>query len=51
MVDFDELKDKAKDLATDERIDTVADKLKGLAPDSLDSKIDAAASKAKELND
>jgi len=51
MVDFDELKDKAKELASDERIDAVAGKLKDLAPDSLDAKIDAVADKAKNLND
>ena len=42
---------KAKGFLTDERIDTLADKLKDIAPDSLDAKIDALAEKAKDAND
>ncbi len=46
-----ELADKAKHLATDEQIDSVAEKVKGLTPDSIDGKIDAASEKLKDLND
>ncbi|WP_435300182.1 hypothetical protein [Timonella sp. A28] len=46
----DELIAQAKEAATDERIDQVADAIKQVAPDSVDSKIDGLAEKAKDLN-
>ncbi|MBD8077929.1 hypothetical protein [Cellulosimicrobium arenosum] len=45
------LVDKAKDLASDERIDQVAGAIKGVAPDSVDEQVDALADKAKQAND
>lgn len=58
MVDIDgfkdnltDLADKAKSLASDQNIDAVVDKVKSVAPDSFDDKIDAVANKAKDLND
>ncbi|MGC5166373.1 hypothetical protein [Luteimicrobium sp. DT211] len=45
------LVDKAKELATDDKIDGTAEKLKGLAPDSVDGYVDKAAEQAKRLND
>ncbi len=57
MVDFQDIKgnleglaEKAKDVVTDERIEAVAEKVKSIAPDSIDAKIDSVADKAKELN-
>jgi len=42
---------KAKEFLTDERIDQVADAIKGVAPDSVDQHVDALAEKAKDAND
>lgn len=39
---------KAKALATDENVDKIAEKLKGLAPEQARGAVDAAAAKAKE---
>ena len=41
---------KAKDFLTDERIDQVADAIKGVAPDSVDKHVDTLAEKAKDAN-
>lgn len=41
---------KAKDFLTDEKIDTVAEKIKAVAPDSVDKHIDTLAEKAKDAN-
>ncbi|MBD5787602.1 hypothetical protein IF650_15630 [Cellulosimicrobium terreum] len=46
-----DLAGKAKELATDERIDQVAGAIKGVAPDSVDKQVDALAEKAKQAND
>lgn len=45
------LLDKAKEFLTDDRIDDVAEKIKGIAPDSVDGHVDALAEKAKKAND
>ncbi|MET4222938.1 hypothetical protein ACWFNS_08785 [Oerskovia enterophila] len=45
------LLDKAKEFLTDDRIDDVAEKIKGIAPDSVDGHVDTLAAKAKEVND
>ncbi|KRC35718.1 MULTISPECIES: hypothetical protein [Oerskovia] len=45
------LLDKAKEFLTDDRIDDVAEKIKGIAPDSVDGHVDTLAEKAKEVND
>jgi len=42
---------KAKEFLTDERIDDVAEKIKAVAPDSVDQQVDTLAAKAKEAND
>jgi hypothetical protein len=43
--------DKAKDFLTDDNIDDLAEKIKSVAPDSVDSKVEALAEKAKDAND
>lgn len=48
---LDGLVDKAKEFLTDERIDDLADKAQGVAPDSIDPHIETIADKAKEFND
>ena len=50
-VDKDELVGKAKEFATDERIDQAAEAIKKVTPDSIDGKVDSLAEKAKGLND
>lgn len=45
------LVDKAKGFLTDEKIDEVAEKIKAVAPDSVDGHVDSLAEKAKEAND
>ncbi|MBD7949833.1 MULTISPECIES: hypothetical protein [Oerskovia] len=45
------LVDKAKGFLTDDKIDEVAEKIKGIAPDSVDVHVDTLAEKAKEAND
>ena len=45
------LVDKAKGFLTDDKIDEVADKIKGFTPDSVDGHVDTLAEKAKEAND
>lgn len=45
------LVDKAKGFLTDDKIDEVAEKIKGIAPDSVDGHVDTLAEKAKEAND
>ncbi len=45
------LVDKAKGLLSDDVIDTVAEKVKAITPDSIDAKVDMVADKAKGLND
>ncbi len=42
---------KAKEFLTDDRIDDVAEKIKSVAPDSVDKHVDTLAEKAKEAND
>ncbi|MFD4991869.1 hypothetical protein ACFWH7_12260 [Cellulosimicrobium cellulans] len=42
---------KAKEFLTDDRIDDVAEKIKSVAPDSVDQHVDTLAEKAKEAND
>ncbi len=42
---------KAKEFLTDDKIDDVAEKIKSVAPDSVDGHVDALAEKAKEAND
>ena len=41
---------KAKDFLTDEKIDTIAEKVKSVAPDSVDAHVDTLAEKAKDAN-
>lgn len=41
---------KAKEYLTDDNIDAVVDKIKAVAPDSIDKHVDALAEKAKEAN-
>lgn len=41
---------KAKGFLTDENIDTAAEKIKSVAPDSIDSAVDTVAEQAKKLN-
>ena len=41
---------KAKDFLTDEKIDTIAEKIKSVAPDSVDHHVDTLAEKAKDAN-
>jgi hypothetical protein len=45
------LVDKAKGFLTDDKIDEVAEKIKGVAPDSVDAHVDSLAEKAKKAND
>jgi len=45
------LLDKAKEFLTDDNVDSAAEKIKGLTPDSVDSFVDKAAEQAKKLND
>jgi hypothetical protein len=45
------LVDKAKGFLTDDKIDEVAEKIKSVAPDSVDAHVDTLAEKAKEAND
>ncbi|NLF04814.1 MAG: hypothetical protein GX593_07450 [Actinomycetales bacterium] len=47
----DGLLDKAKDLATDENIDKVAEGIKQHTPDQIDTVVDSLADKAKQAND
>jgi hypothetical protein len=42
--------DKAKELLTDERIDSATGAIKGLTPDSVDGAVDSVAEKAKDWN-
>ncbi|MFC8733826.1 hypothetical protein ACFT5B_15350 [Luteimicrobium sp. NPDC057192] len=44
------LLDKAKEFMTDENVESAAEKIKGLTPDSVDSFVDKAAEQAKKLN-
>ncbi len=48
---LDDIINKAKDLATDERIDQAAEAIKAKTPDNVDAIIDKVADKAQELND
>ncbi len=48
---IDDIIKKAKEEATDERIDQAAGLLKKVAPDHVDEQIDTYAEKAKDLND
>lgn len=41
---------KAKEFLTDEKIDTIAEKVKSVAPDSVDKHVDTLADKAKDAN-
>jgi len=50
-MDLNNLINKAKEQLTDERIDTIAEKLKDKTPDNVDSVVDTVAGKAKDLND
>ncbi|HIT76266.1 MAG TPA: hypothetical protein IAA98_11835 [Candidatus Avipropionibacterium avicola] len=45
-----DLINKAKDAATDERIDSAAGAVKEHTPDKVDGIVDSVASKAKDLN-
>lgn len=47
---LDDLVNKAKELATDERIDQAAAAIKEKTPDNIDAIVDQAAEKGKELN-
>jgi hypothetical protein len=47
---IDDIIKKAKEEATDERVDQAAGLLKKVAPDHVDEKIDTYADKAKDLN-
>ena len=47
---FDDLVNKAKEQLTDERIDQAAAAIKEKTPDNVDSIVDQAAEKGKELN-
>ncbi|WP_019147916.1 hypothetical protein [Timonella senegalensis] len=47
----DELIAKAKELISDERIDQIAEGIKKVTPDSIDSGVDMLADQAKKLND
>ena len=42
--------DKAKEMLTDERIDSIAGAVKSKTPDNIDSVVDTVAGKAKDLN-
>lgn len=42
--------DKAKEMLTDERIDSVAGAIKDKTPDNIDTVVDTVAAKAKDLN-
>jgi len=42
---------KAKEFLTDDRIDEIADKIKDVAPDSVDKHVDTLAEQAKKIND
>lgn len=42
---------KAKDFLTDDKIDAVVEKIKSVAPDSIDGHVDSLADKAKQAND
>ena len=42
--------DKAKELLTDERIDSAAAAIKSKTPDNIDSVVDTVAGKAKDFN-
>ena len=44
------LLEKAKDLATDENIDKVAEGIKQHVPDQIDAVVDSLADKAKQAN-
>jgi hypothetical protein len=50
-MDFGDMINKAKELATDERIEQAAQALKAKTPDNIDAMVDRAAAKAKDLND
>ena len=41
---------KAKEFLTDDKIDTLAEKIKSVAPDSVDQHVDTLAEKAKDAN-
>lgn len=43
--------DKAKEVLTDDRIDSAAGAIKDKTPDNIDAMVDKAATKAKEMND
>lgn len=42
---------RTKEFLTDDKIDSVADAIKSVAPDSVDAKVDQLAEKAKKAND
>lgn len=48
---IDDIIKKAKEEATDERIDQASGLLKKVAPDHIDVQVDTYSEKAKELND
>lgn len=45
-----DLAGKAKEFLTDDKIDAIAEKVKSVAPDSVDKHVDALAEKAKDAN-
>lgn len=45
------LVDKAKEYLSDDKVDELAEKIKGLTPDSVDQYVDKAADQAKKYND
>jgi hypothetical protein len=47
---LDDIINKAKELATDERINQAAEAIKAKTPDNVDSIIDKVATKAQDLN-
>lgn len=48
---LDDIIKKAKEVATDERIDQAAEQIKKVAPDSIDRHVDSAAEHAKRYNE
>ena len=47
---IDDIVRKAKEAATDERIDQAAEQLRKVTPDHIDRHVETAAEKAKEYN-
>ena len=45
-----DLAGKAKEFLTDDKIDALAEKVKSVAPDSVDKHVEALAEKAKDAN-